>query len=445
MEDYNHNFKKNLPVDEPVRPRIPSPIVFGRSGDYRKKAYTMNPIRNKALSISSVIVAACFSVQAIGVGVYISYGVFFNPLMAEFGWPRAAISGSSAVAFFVSGLVAVYIGRLNDRIGPRIIMSVSALFLGIGCMLMSGMDTIWELYLYFGLIFGIGLSSIDVIALTTIARWFPEKRGFMTGITKVGTGAGQLIFPLLASFLISGFGWRKAGVILGTLALLSLLFIAQFLKKEPDKPGFQNPAGRAALRPDGNLSFSEARRTFPLWLLCIINLTIVSCLMSILVHIVPHGRDIGISPHKAAGVLSAIGGVSMAGRFITGMVIDRIGGKRSMILSLLLLLTGLFWLQTADSLWKLYVFACIYGLAHGGFFTVISPIVAELFGTASHGALFGLVVFFGTAGGALGPILTGHLFDISGSYTLPFRLILSVSALGLLLLFLLKPVKPAKI
>jgi MFS family permease len=405
----------------------------------------MNPIRNSALSISSTIVAACFSVQAIGVGVYISYGVFFNPLLAEFGWPRAAISGSSAVAFFVSGLFGVFIGRLNDRIGPRIIMSVSALFLGIGCMLMSGMDTLWELYLYFGLIFGIGLSSIDVIALTTIARWFPEKRGFMTGITKVGTGAGQLIFPLLASFLISGFGWRHAGAILGALALLSLLFIAQFLKKEPDRTGFQNPAGRAARPPDGNLSFSEARRTFPLWLLCIINLIIVSCLMSILVHIVPHGRDIGISSHKAASVLSAIGGVSMAGRFIIGMVIDRIGGKRAMILSLLLLLTGLFWLQTADSLWKLYVFACIYGLAHGGFFTVISPIVAELFGTASHGALFGLVVFFGTAGGALGPIFTGYLFDISGGYTLPFRLILGVSALGLLLLFLLKPVKTVKI
>ena len=406
----------------------------------------MNPIRNSAFSISSIIVASCFSVQAIGVGVYISYGVFFNPLMAEFGWPRAAISGSSAVAFFVSGLFGVFIGRLNDRIGPRIIMSVTALFLGIGCMLMSGMDTLWELYLYFGLVFGIGLSSIDVIALTTIARWFPEKRGFMTGITKVGTGAGQLIFPLLASFLISGFGWRHAGVILGILALISLLVIAQFLKKEPagsGKTAALSP-GRIVRRPDGDLSFSEASRTFPLWLLCIINLIIVSCLMSILVHIVPHGRDIGISAHKAASVLSAIGGVSMAGRFIIGMVIDRIGGKRAMILSLLLLLAGLFWLQTADSLWKLYVFACVYGLAHGGFFTVISPITAELFGPASHGALFGLVVFFGTAGGALGPILTGYLFDISGSYSLPFRLILTVGALGFLFLFLLKPVRSEK-
>lgn len=393
-----------------------------------------------------MIVGACFSIQAIGVGVYVSYGVFFNPLMTEFGWPRSVISGSSAAAFFISGLFAVYVGRLNDRIGPRVIVSAAALLMGIGCMLMSRMDTILELYLYFGLVFGIGLSSIDVIPLTTIARWFPEKRGTMTGIVKVGTGAGQFLFPLLTSFLISGFGWRNAGMMLGAIALIFLMAIAQFLKKEPAVPVYTVLAapGRILRPPDGNLSFAEASRTYQLWLLCIMNLTIVSCLMSIIVHIVPHGRDIGISAHKAAGILSVIGGISMGGRFIIGMVIDRIGGKRTMILALLLLLISLLWLQTADSLWKLYVFAGIYGLAHGGFFTVISPIVAELFGTASHGALFGLVVFFGTTGGAAGPILTGFLFDGTGSYSLPFRLFLGVSALGLLMLSLLKPVRPKK-
>ena len=403
----------------------------------------MNSFREKSLSVSSLVVAACFSIQAAGVGVYISYGVFFNPLMTEFGWPRAVISGSSAAAFFISGLFAVYVGRLNDRIGPRVIVSTAAFLMGIGFMLMSRMDTIWELYLYFGLVFGIGLSSIDVVPLTTIARWFPKRRGVMTGIVKVGTGTGQLLFPLLTSLLISCYGWRNAGMMLGALTLVFLLSIAQLMKKEPDVPvhQVQEVTARVARPPDGNLSFAEASRTYQLWLLCIMNLTIVSCLMSIVVHIVPHGRDIGISVHKAAGILSTIGGVSMAGRFITGMVIDRIGSKRTMILALLLLLTSLVWLQTADNIWKLYIFACVYGLAHGGFFTVISPIVAELFGIASHGALFGLVVFFGTAGGAAGPIVTGFLFDSSGSYHLPFRLFLGVCALGLLLLSLLKPVK----
>lgn len=404
----------------------------------------MNPLNKNAGSSKGVITACCFSIQAIGIGVYVSYGVFFSPLMAEFGWPRAVISGSSAVAFFISGLFAVYVGRLNDRSGPRIIMSAAAVFMGTGCMLMSKVSHMEELYLFFGLIFGMGLSSIDVIALTTIARWFPEKRGIMTGIVKVGTGAGQFIFPLTASFLIAAYGWRTACVSLGVMVLILLMLIAQFLKKEPADPeAFISgglSAGRMARPVDGDLSFSEAASTIPLWLLCFVNLIIVFCLMSILVHIVPHGRDIGITAHKAAGVLSAIGGVSMAGRFTIGAVIDRIGSKRSMILSLVLLLISLTWLQFADGLWKLYVFACLYGFAHGGFFTAISPLVAELFGIASHGSLFGLVVFFGTTGGAAGPLLTGYLFDAGGSYELPFKILLGAAISGLLLLLQLKPV-----
>ncbi len=384
--------------------------------------------------------------QAVGIGVYIAYGVFFNPLMEEFGWPRAVISGSSSMAFFISGLFAIFIGRLNDRTGPGILVSAAAVFMGLGCMLMYGVNTVWELYLYFGLVFGIGLSAIDVIALTTIARWFPLRRGMMTGIVKVGTGAGQFVFPLLASLLIAGYGWRHASLILGAMTLVLLLVIARFLKKEPDasEDKTQASTGRVFMQTDGNFSFSQAARTYQLWLICFVNIAITFCLMSILVHIVPHGRDIGFSSHQAAGVLSTIGGVSMAGRFITGVIIDRVRGKRAMILSLVFLLAGLGWLQAADNLWALYLFACIYGLAHGSFFTGISPIVAELFGTASHGALFGLVVFFGTTGGALGPIITGYLFDITGSYTLSFWILLCINGAGLAMLFFLKPVVSIK-
>lgn len=400
---------------------------------------------NKPTNYSHVIVASCFSIQAIGIGVYVSYGVFFNSLIAEFGWPRALISGASSVAFFISGLFAIYIGKLNDTIGPKIIMMITGVFFGAGLMLMSYLNSLWQLYLFFGLIFGFGLSSIDVIALTTIARWFPLRRGIMTGIAKVGTGAGQLSFTLLASILIAAYGWRNAYLILGIASLVMLFGIAQLLKKDPDdRPDNivtdkkEQPGPGRAL-PD--LSFSEASKTLQLWIVCIVNMTVVYCLMSILVHIVPYGRDIGISAHKAAGVLSTIGGVSMAGRFVTGLVIDRIGSKRSMMISFIILITGLSWLQQADVLWKLYVFACIYGFAHGGIFTVVSPIVAELFGTRSHGALFGMVVFFGTAGGAVGPITTGYLFDISGSYSLPFLILLLTSALGLAILLILRPSK----
>ncbi|MBW2369907.1 MAG: MFS transporter [Deltaproteobacteria bacterium] len=403
----------------------------------------MNTARKRPVNYSNIIIASCFSIQAIGIGVYVSFGVFFNPLMSEFGWPRAVIPGASSIAFFISGIFAIYVGRLNDRIGPKIIMTVTAVFLGIGCMLMSALNSVWQLYLFFGLVFGMGFSSIDVIALTTVARCFPAKRGMIIGIVKVGTGAGQLVIPLLASWLIAGYGWRNAYLVLGAASLILLFAVAQLLKRDtgelPHNLKSKNPT--SGLPPTGpNLSFSQAAKTRQLWMICTINLMILSGLMSVIVHVVAYGRDMGVSAHKAAGVLSTIGGVSMVGRFMTGMIIDRIGCKRSMVVSLWILLAGLFWLQSADMPWKLYIFACIYGLAHGGFFTVISPIVAELFGIVSHGALFGLVVFFGTTGGAIGPIITGYLFDISGSYHLPFRLILLFSAFGLALLFFLKPV-----
>ncbi len=330
-----------------------------------------------------IIAAACFSIQAIGVGSYVAYGVFFNPLMSEFGWSRAIISGASSLAFFIMGLFGIFVGRLNDRFGPRKLMRITAVFLGLGYLLMSKLTTVWQLYLFYGIIFGIGLSSIDIVALSTIARWFSEKRGMMTGIVKVGTGAGQFTLTLLASVLISSYGWRNAYLIIGSAALVMLVLIAQVLKRDPSQIGQSANRNESKRKIDTNridpdLSLHEALRTFQLWIVSLVNLTVVFCLLVIMVHIVPHARDIGISAHQAAGILSTIGGVSMIGRFVAGMAIDRIGSQRAMMVCFLLLIPGLLWLQMADSLWMLYLFASVYGMAHGGFFTTISPNIFTL-------------------------------------------------------------------
>ena len=105
-----------------------------------------------------VIIASCFSLQAVGIGIYIAFGVFITPMISEFGWARAQISGASAMAFFISGLFGIGVGQLIDRIGPRLILIVTALFFSSGCMMMAVMNQMWELYLFFGLIVGFGLS-----------------------------------------------------------------------------------------------------------------------------------------------------------------------------------------------------------------------------------------------------------------------------------------------
>ena len=393
------------------------------------------------ISYAHLIAAICFSIQALGVGTYIAFGVFFNPLMEEFGWSRAAIAGASSMAFFCWGLFGVIIGRLNDRFGPRYLMSVTAVFLGVGCVWMARLTTLWELYLFFGIICGIGLSSIDVIALTTIARWFSSRRGFMTGIAKVGTGAGQFAIPLLASGLILSQGWRWSIMAIGVGVSVLLMAMAQFLRRDPAALCLERrsaAAGRHTGLPEimvGGLPLQRALRTVQLWTICLVNFFLVFCLMIIMLHIVPHARDAGVPPIQAAGILSTIGGVSMLGRFVSGIAIDRQGSKTVMCACFLLLLAGLGWLQVAHGIWMLYLFAAVYGLAHGGFFTAISPLVAEWFGIDSHGSLFGIVVFFGTAGGAAGPLLAGHLFDRFGSYQSTFLMVtvMAIIAWGLLL------------
>ena len=391
-----------------------------------------------------LIAATCFGIQAVGIGTYVSYGVLFNPLIDEFGWSRASISGAASIAFLLMGFLGIGVGRLNDRFGPRILMTVSGVFFGMGYLLLSKLEAIWQLYLFFGIIFGIGLSTVDVIALSTIARWFVRKRGFATGIVKVGTGAGQMTIPFLASILIIRYGWRSSCAIIGVAVLVILVAIAQLLRRDPGQMGL-SPDGDASGSTGGpisdieGLTLREAMRTRQFWTICAAMMAIVFCLLTVMVHIVPYAQEINVSPTRAASVLSTIAGVSMAGRFISGLAIDRIGSKRVIIFCFILLIAGLLWLQIATELWMLYLFAVIYGVAHGGFFTAFSPLIAEFFGIKFHGALFGITMFSGNFGGALGPVMAGYVFDVTGAYAGAIWICTVIAILGFVLVALLKP------
>ena len=398
------------------------------------------------ISYKYIIAAACFGTQAVGVGLFISYGVFINPLIEEFGWPRAAISGASSLSFFLMGLLGIFVGRLNDKIGPRKVMLVTSCFIGLGFFLTSKTQSIWQLYLFYGILVGIGISSIDVIALSTTARWFVKRRGIVTGLVKVGTGAGQLVVPLTASLLITRFGWRTSFVVIGISGMILLILISRLLRRDPEEMRlYSKEKTSSKIDPkvfEGtDLSFGQAIRTHQFWLIFIVNFALVYCLLIVLVHIVPFARDLGVSTTKAAGVLSTIGGVSMLGRFATGLFIDRFNSRLAMIFCFVLLIFTLLWLQIADKLWMIYLFAACYGIAHGGFFTAISPIVAEYFGIGAHGVLFGAIVFSGCFGGSVGPILAGYIFDVTGSYSPAFWLSTFIALLGLVFILLLKPIR----
>ena len=393
------------------------------------------------------IVAACFVTQGVTIGGMFAYGVFFPELENEFGWSRAMISGASSLAFVIMGVLAVVAGKLNDRTGPRVLITVSALFFGVGYALLSRLESPWELFVFYGLLAGIGYSTHDVVTLSTLARWFVRRRGMMTGIAKVGTGVGQLLVPLSAASLIAAFGWRSAALVIGTVSLVILVLVAQVMRRDPRAVG-QYPdgvkidsSGESAGAMETGLTLAEAAVTRQFWILCGAQLTVFFCLLTVMIHIVPHATDRGVAPAVAATILSTIGAISIAGRLTIGTLVDRLGGRRSLMICFAVLLASFAVLQIGEATWMLFVFAGVYGFAHGGFFTVMSPTLAEYFGTGSHGVIFGIVLFSGTIGGAIGPLLAGSLFDAIGNYEVVFLILTGFGVLGLAMTSALPPIR----
>lgn len=396
------------------------------------------PTRSRGFYYGYVVVAAGFFIQAIQWGTYQSFGIFFNPLAVEFGWTRTVISSAASLSWLLVGLASIPVGALSDRLGPRLVMSCCGLFFGAGYLLMSQVSSLWQLYLFYGLVLAVGISGADVITLSTVARWFARKRGTMTGICKMGTGLGLMCMPLVASQLVIAHGWRTSYIILGGIGLAAMLLSAQFLKRDPSQmrqlaDGRQRADAGKATAVESGLLLHEAVHTRQFWTVCGVYMIIVFCTQTVMVHIVPHSVDLGISGPTAATLLSTLGGTSIAARFIMGIVGDRVGTLRAMTICFLPLVAALLWLQAARDLWMLYVFAVLQGFSHGGFFAVISPLIAELFGTRSHGTLFGVVFSCGTIGGAVGPILAGRIFDVTDSYQIAFLILAAFSLAGLLL------------
>ncbi len=353
-----------------------------------------------------------------------TFGVFFKPILSDFGWSRATLSGAQSVMAIFAGIFSIIVGRLNDKFGPRVLIMLTSC-VGLGLLLMSELGSVWQLYFFYSFFVGIGVSAVDIIPLSTLMRWFVRRRGIMTGITKMGTGLGQFAVPLLANMFILEYGWRSSYLILGISMLILLTGSGLPLRCEPSSMGLIPDGDEKAISMNSTssqtgLSLQEALRTRQFWTLCLAYLITMFCLFTVTVHIVPHATDIGISSTVATGILSTIGATSILGRFLTGIAIDRIGNKLTMMLCYILLISSFLWLQVATEQWMFFLFAVVYSFAHGGLYTTISPVIAEYFGLHAHGSLFGILFFCSTLGAAIGPVVAGHIFDITESYSLAF-------------------------
>jgi len=390
-----------------------------------------------------IVVLLSFCIMLAGDGIFYSFGIFFNPLLVEFGWTRAATSGAYSLCVIVTGLLSIVVGRLNDRFGPRLILTACGLFLGLGYSLMSQVTTIWQLYLLYGLLISMGESSFLVPLQSTVARWFVRRRGLMTGITMAGVGVGTATIPPLASRLISIYGWRISYVIVGSVISVFIIIAAQFLRRDPKQKGL-SPYGENDVKGEiidatvVELPVREIVHAPRFWLLCVISFCFYFCVATIMVHVVIHAIGLGIPAVSAANILAIIGGGSIAGRLILGITADNIGNKLALIISCIPMSIALFWLVTIQKeIWMFYLFAAIFGFSYGGIVALKSPLTAELFGLSSHGVILGITLFAESIGGVIGPVLAGGIFDITGSYQPAFLICIALSVTSIILAIML--------
>jgi OFA family oxalate/formate antiporter-like MFS transporter len=392
------------------------------------------PAENKPRIFYGYVIILCsFLILMIMWGAQYCFGVFFKPMLSEFGMSRAVLSGAYSINLIVQAIACIFTGKLSDKYGPRLVVTVCGSCLGISYLLMSQVQMVWQIYVIFGILSSISVAGSWVPLLSTVARWFVSRRGLMSGLAASGVGVGTMLLPPLAGYLIAGFGWRTSYIIIGLAVLVVVIISAQLLKRDPSQIGL-SALGASEQHADGAAGYThrEALRTRQFWLLSAVFLVLGACLQTVLVHIVPHATDVGIAEVTAATIISIIGGVSIISKVGVGIAIDRLGNKPVAIMVTSLMFLSLVIIQLSDALWVLYVFAVIFAFGYGGFAAIQSPYLAELFGLKDHGAIFGFSLFI-LGAGAFGPFVAGKIFDAASSYRLAFMMLSILSFLSILL------------
>jgi predicted MFS family arabinose efflux permease len=291
----------------------------------------------------------------------------------------------------------------------------------------------------------IGMSPY-IPLLSLVPKWFTTRRGRMNAIVLSGMGLGTMIVPPVASTLISMWQWRNSYRVIAAGTLIVMVGASQFLKNLPN-PTDNGDNTRTAIpsvdHKAKGLTLRQVVRTRQFALVCLLYFSFLFCLVAITVHIVVHAMGLDIPATRASLTLSLIGGACVVGMNVMGNMADRISNRIALGISYSLMGLSLLWLIPSQSEWSFYLFSILFGFAYGGMQVLFSPLVAELFGTRSHGVILATTALVGSVGAAMGPIVAGYIFDALGSYTVAFIICAVLAFTGLVsTLFLQKQKRP---
>lgn len=361
-----------------------------------------------------VIVACGIVMTCIGIGSMLSLGVFLQPMSEAMGWSRTGISLAALLNFLCMGVGSFFWGALSDRFGTRAVVLAGGILLGGGLVGASQAATLGQFQLLFGVVVGVAAGSFYAPMTATTTRWFVEHRSLAVALVSAGLGLGSMTVAPLVGWIISHYDWRVAMLVIGDLAWL-LLIPAALLVRNPPAAAPAPPPAPGALAPR-EFTVAEALRTPQFAAIALTHFACCAAHSGPIFHMVTNVIDHGISAMAATTVLSAAGLASLSGRVICGLLADRLGAKRVLIVGLAIQAAAVGLYLVTRELAGFYALALMFGLAYGGVMPLYAIVVREYFGARIMGATFGAVAFASTLGMALGPWLGGVLYDSFGSY-----------------------------
>jgi len=403
----------------------------------------------KSLFYGYIVAAAGFWVWFIAFGISLTFSVFFVPVSAEFHWTRADTALASSLSVVVMGLLALVMGWLTDRLGPRFVVSFFGSFLGVACLLLSRVTELWQFTLCHALIFSIGTSTASVPIMATVSRWFVKRRGLISGLVQSGVGIGGFIIVPVTGWVISAYGWRTAYVVLAVVAFVGIIASGLFLGRDPRDMGLlpdgakdeHEVAGRKlADRQEPPLSIEKVMRSNQFWLLAGLYFAFGFCRSTFTIHVAPHVLDLGFTLTDAANVLAIINVSSIVGRIGMGRVADVMGVRFAMMISYGATVVDMIWGLATRDLGGLYLYAFIFGFGWGAQAVLRFPATTEVFGLRSAGLMMGILgIFENVAGAGIGVWLAGYVFDMTGNYWPVYWIGLGIAVGATILASMIKP------
>ncbi|HXX16177.1 MAG TPA: MFS transporter [Candidatus Eremiobacteraceae bacterium] len=381
-----------------------------------------------------VVLAASLGVMG-GFGslfVY-TFAVFVKPLSAAFAWSRQDISTGFALAAITLGAISPLLGRWLDRLGPRRIILPCVMVFSCGIASLAFLRPhLWQFYITCVVLGAVGNGAAHLAYSRSISTWFERRLGMALAMVMVGAGLGAMILPLVAQSIINRYDWRAAYLSLGGLALLLGLPLSwRFVRERTHNVRIAAPSVAAGV------TWQQGVRSAAFWIIVAILFVGSISMNGAITHLVALLTDRGIAATEAALCASILGGASLLGRVGVGWLLDRFFGARVAFLVNLLAAAGLFLLAYAKHLPTGCVAAAVIGIGVGGEAASTPYLLARYFGLRAFSTLYGLTWTFYAAAGAIGPVVLGRSYDLSGSYTsllVVLSVVMTITAALLLLL-----------